>query len=300
MKPYYEHAGITIYHGDCREILPSLPKVDLVFTSPPYNLGGSPWPHLGHWKPGDSAGGKSKWRNGSDGSGGVTYASHADDMPHEEYVLWQQYIVASLYERLAEAGAIFYNHKPRVIGGRLWLPLELNPGLPLRQIIVWARAGGMNFNPTAYVPTHEWIMVIAKPDFRLRDKSASGAGDVWRVAQRADTEHPAPFPIGLPLLALETTNPGSVLDPFCGTGTTLQAAKKLGRRAIGIEIEEKYAEIAAKRLAQEVLFLMPPPDPHENPTVQDRLHPWEEEWPAARAKKEYLEDERDTYGTEED
>jgi site-specific DNA-methyltransferase (adenine-specific) len=254
MKPYFEEAGITIWHGDCRDIIGRLPKVGLVFTSPPYNLGGAPWPHLGHWKPGDSAGGKSKWRNGSDGSGGVTYASHSDDMPHDEYVLWQRTILASLYERLSPSGAIFYNHKPRVIGGRLWLPLELNPDLPLRQIIVWARAGGMNFNPTAYVPTHEWIIVIAKSDFRLRDKSASGAGDVWYIPQQPDSEHPAPFPIALPLRALETTGPGTVLDPFCGTGTTLQAAKRLGREAIGIEIEERYCEVAANRLRQGVLW----------------------------------------------
>jgi len=50
-KPYFEEDGIVIYNADCREVLPYLPKVDLVFTSPPYNLGGAPWPHLGNWKP---------------------------------------------------------------------------------------------------------------------------------------------------------------------------------------------------------------------------------------------------------
>lgn len=252
MKPYYEHAGITIYHGDCREILPQLPSVDLIVTSPPYNLAGAPWPHLGHWKPGDSAGGKSKWRNGSDGSGGVAYESHYDAMPHDEYVAWQRRILQLCWDALTETGAIFYNHKPRVIGGRVWLPLELNPELPLRQIVTWARAGGMNFNPTAYVPTYEWIMVLAKADWRLRDKSASGVGDVWYIPQVADSEHPAPFPEELPARAIETTGPGIVCDPFCGQGSTLRAAKKSCRVAIGIEIEEKYCEIAAKRLSQEV------------------------------------------------
>ena len=183
MKPYYEHAGIRIFHGNCLDILPFLPPADLIFTSPPYNLGGAPWPHLGHWKPGDSPGGKSKWRNSSDGSGGVTYASHADTMPHAEYIEWQHAVLRMCWDGLSTSGAIFYNHKPRVIGGKLWLPLELNPDLPLRQIVIWQRAGGMNFTPTAYLPTHEWIMIFARESWRLRDKGASGAGDIWYVPQ---------------------------------------------------------------------------------------------------------------------
>lgn len=251
--PYYQDDAITIYHGDCREVLPLMPMVDLVFTSPPYNLAASPWPHLGHWKPGDSVGGKSKWRNGSDASGGVHYESHDDGMAWPEYVSWQRAVLALCWERLADDGAIFYNHKPRVIGGKLWLPLELTDGLPLRQIVIWARAGGMNFNPTAYVPTHEWVMMLAKPDWRLRDKAASGAGDVWRIPQELNNDHPAPFPVALPRTAIETTSARMILDPFMGSGTTLRAAKDLGRKAIGIEIEERYCEVAANRMAQLVL-----------------------------------------------
>jgi modification methylase len=253
MTPYYEQDGVIIYHGDCLEILPGLPRVDLFFTSPPYNLGGEPWPHLGNWKQGDSAGGKSKWRNGSDGSAGVTYASHHDAMPHDEYVRWQWSVLEACWERLSDHGAIFYNHKPRVIGARCWMPTALNPNLPLRQIVIWARAGGMNFNPTAYVPTHEWILVLAKDSFRLRDKSASGVGDIWYVPQEPDAEHPAPFPEALAAKAVSTTRAGLVCDPFCGQGATLRAAKRAGRKAIGIEIEERYCEVAAKRLSQRVL-----------------------------------------------
>jgi site-specific DNA-methyltransferase (adenine-specific) len=255
MKPYYDQDGITIYHGDCREVLPSLGLFPLIFTSPPYNLGGSPWSHLGHWKPGDSPGGKSKWRNGSDGSGGVTYTDTSDAMPHEEYVAWQRAVLTDLWAKLDDRGAIFYNHKPRVIGGKLWLPLELNPELPLRQIVVWARAGGMNFNPTAFVPTHEWLMVLAKPGWRLKSKGVSGLGDVWHVPQDDDNPHPAPFPLGLPERAIDATAPASVLDPFCGSGTTLRAAKDAGVRAVGIDKSERYCEMAANRLAQGVLPL---------------------------------------------
>lgn len=257
VKPYFQEGGITIYHGDCMEILPRLKNAsfDLVITSPPYNLGGAPWPHLGNWKPGDSPGGKSKWKNGSDGCGGVAYASHIDSMPHDDYVLWQRSMLAECWNKINETGAIYYNHKPRVIGAKLWLPLELNPDLPLRQIVVWRRAGGMNFNPTAYVPTHEWVMIFAKKDFRLKSRGASGIGDVWSITQEMNSDHPAPFPVGLPLLALETTGANSVLDPCSGSGSTLRAAKDLGVTAVGIEIEEKYCELAVKRLAQGVLPL---------------------------------------------
>lgn len=236
--------------GDCREVLPTLGRTtDVVITSPPYNLGGSPWPHLGHWKPGDSPDGKSKWRNGSDGSGGVTYSCHEDKLPHDEYVAWQQQILGILWDHcLADDGAIFYNHKPRPIGGRLWLPLELNPGLPLRQIVIWARAGGMNFNPTVYVPTHEWLMLFAKPGFRLRDKSASGVGDVWYISQESSSLHPAPFPVGLPLRILETTAAGRVCDPFMGSGTTGVACVRFGRPFIGIEIDPRYFDAACQRI----------------------------------------------------
>lgn len=97
-------------------------------------------------------------------------------------------------------------------------------------------------------------MLFAKPEFSLVDHSASGTGDVWRLGrEHGKTGHPAPFPLSLPMRVLLTTGSKTVLDPFAGSGTTLLAAKDLGRNAIGIEIEERYCEIAAKRCAQEVI-----------------------------------------------
>lgn len=262
LKPYYgPHAGITIYHGDCREILPTLPPADLIFTSPPYNLGntaigsgGFPGKKLGHYaadaRLGPARGGMGKWSGGSLVNG---YGIHDDAMPHDQYVAWQKSVLLLCWSSISETGAIFYNHKPRVMNGRLVTPLEYNPDLPLRQIVIWARAGGVNFSPAFYLPTHEWIVILAKEEFRLRDKSASGAGDVWYIPQESGTVHPAPFPLELPQRAIETTTAQTVLDPFMGSGTTLVAAKNLGRKAIGIEIEEKYVEIAIRRLEQEVL-----------------------------------------------
>lgn len=243
MKPYYQHAGITIYHGDCREILPTLPVFDLVFTSPPYNINNCD---------ADLGGGRnyrSKWAGKllTDG-----YAGQSDALPWHEYEELHKAILADLWDGLSERGAIYYQHKPRVRGTELWMPLTLNPGLPIRQIIVWDRGSGMNFSVTHYLPMYEWIIVFAKSQFRLRDQSASGVGDVWTIPPAFGNEHPAPFPLKLPTRAIETTAAHMILDPFAGSGTTLVAAKNLGRKAIGIEIEEKYCEIAAKRLSQEV------------------------------------------------
>lgn len=259
MTPYYEQDGIVIYHGDCREILPALTggSVDLVFTSPPYNLGvttggGFPTGHYSQDAPLGKRGGQGKWPGAALANG---YDDYDDAMPPADYEAWQQHTLLALWRVVNDRGAIFYNHKARVQGGELWTPEKLNPGLPLRQRIIWKRAGGINFSPSFYVPTHEVILVFAKPEWRLKSKGASGAGDVWEVPQEANPNHPAPFPERLPLTAIETTGARVVLDPFVGSGTTLVAAKRLGVRGIGIERNERYCEIAAKRLSQGALPL---------------------------------------------
>ncbi len=237
MAPYYQDDRCTIYHGDCREILPELSGVGQVLTSPPYNLSG----------------------DGNKSAGtyfanlGKGYASYADDMPHAEYVAWQQETLHLLWSTLTDDGAIYYNHKPRVGGERVRLPLELVPDdLPIRQVIIWDRLSGFNRQKTYYVPAHEWVLLIAKPAFRTNTRSVD---DVWRIPFETDTEHPAPFPLALASRAIGSTDARLILDPFMGSGTTLRAAKDHGRKAIGIELDERYCEIAARRLSQEVLDL---------------------------------------------
>lgn len=238
----------TLYLGDCATVLPTIERADVVFTSPPYNLGGAPWQHLGNWKQGDSAGGKSKWRNGSDAASGIQYGEHDDAMPWPEYISWQRSIVSELWRLTAPAGAIFYNHKPRVIGAKLWQPTELLPPEAVhRQTIIWARPGGVNFNPTAFVPTHEWIMLLAHPDFRLKSRGVSGLGDVWQATPEKN-EHPAPFPLALPMNALEAAPGEVVLDPFMGSGTTGLAALRSGLAFIGIEKDERWFNLACERI----------------------------------------------------
>ena len=235
-------SNIQLYQGDCLEVMKNIPEgsVDMVFTSPPYNLGISSG---GGFPKGKS---KGKWSGGDLSNG---YTSHSDNMPYEEYVQWQKSILLECWRTLSDTGAIYYNHKPRVQSGILQTPLELNPGLPLRQIIIWERNGGINFSPSFYLPTHEWILIFAKPAFRLRDKKASGAKDIWKVGQERGNPHPAPFPVELPKIAIETTNAKVILDPFMGSGTTGVAAKNLNRDFIGIEMDEGYFKIASSRIA---------------------------------------------------
>jgi site-specific DNA-methyltransferase (adenine-specific) len=226
MQPYYEEKGITIYHGDCLEALSSLESstADMVFTSPPYNLSAGNRPRMGHKG--------STWYRAALANG---YGNHNDAMPYPEYVEWQKSTLKECWRIIDDAGAIFYNHKPRVQEKILQTPLALNPDLPLRQIIIWTRSGGLNYSFSHYMPAHEWILIFAKEKFELRDKAASGVSDVWAITQEMNNPHPAPFPIGLPRLALQTTKAQAVVDPFMGSGTVLRAAKDLGRQAIGID-----------------------------------------------------------------
>lgn len=248
MIPYYNEGGITIYHGDCRDILPTLNPVDLVVTSPPYNMGLVP-----------GGNGRGMYRPGASNKAGrfrAGYGQHADAHPQDEYDTWQRDIIELCWRCLTDTGAIFYNCRPRVEHGALRLPLGLNFGPPLRQLIVWDRGTGIDVNLRQFCTRGEYIALLAKPDFRLADHAASGMGDVWRLGiEHTDLGHPAPFPLSLPSRAIQASDAQSILDPFAGSGTTLRAAKNLGRRAIGIELEERFCEIAACRLAQEVLAL---------------------------------------------
>lgn len=234
MTPYYQDDAVTLYHGDCRDVLRGLSQVGLVLTSPPYNLRN------------EQVGGGHHFFHALDGG----YEDHPDDMPHHEYVAWQRDILRRCWDALADDGAIFYNHKPIVRGNEVRLPFDLNPGLPLRQIVTWDRGSGFCRNLTHFVPTYEWLMVFAKERFRLTTRNVD---DVWRIPFESGSEHPAPFPLRLATQAVAATQAALVVDPFAGSGTTLRAAKDCGRRAVGIELSERYCEIAATRLAQEVL-----------------------------------------------
>jgi len=273
MTPYYDKNGITIYCGDCLEVMPTLSNVDLIITSPPYNLGVTTGGGFAKGFAVRSQRCTGKWSGGNLANG---YESHSDAMPPEQYKKWQRQFLSVAWTTIKTTGAIFYNHKPRIQAGILQTPMELNPGLPLRQIIIWKRAGGVNFSPTHYLPTHEWIMVFAQDDFRLKSQGASGVGDVWEFPQESNNPHPAPFPVGLPSRVIETTSANVICDPYSGSGTTLVAAQNEGLRAVGIELSEEYCKMAVERLRQPSFFSIPRTDnkqlyPNCYPSVPEQL-----------------------------
>lgn len=239
----------AIVVGDVLDFLRGLPaeSVPLFLFSPPYNLGtssGAGMRSYGHY-PTDAGmaqrGGSGKWEAPTLADG---YGDYADALPPAEYQAWQKTILSECWRCLPDTGAIYYVHKPRIQGGVCQTPLDFNPGLIVRQVIIWARAGGFNWNPTYYCPTHEWIVMFAKPSFRLRNRGASVVGDVWTIPQQPNTWHPAPFPLALAERVLETTRPALVCDPFMGSGTTAKAAKRLGIDFIGCDRNAAYVERA--------------------------------------------------------
>ena len=205
MTPYYSHGGITIYHGDCREVLPAT-RFDVVITDPPYGL-----------RPINGTGyGRNRTRIAGDETVDLTeWLLGVWDGPAIMFGLWQ--------------------HAPR-------------QRTPVRQL-VWSKTNlGLTGSPLPWRNSHEIAWVFGS------GWEASDRGTVWTTARQYAAQHPTQKPLDLMLWLVEASRPEwVVLDPFMGSGTTLRAAKDLGRKAIGIEIEERYCEIAAKRLEQEVL-----------------------------------------------
>jgi DNA modification methylase len=215
MKPYYENGSITIYHGDCREILPTLPKVDLVLTDPPYGVG---------LRNGDVDGHRSRRWDRIEGDS-------------------DQAIGSQILEELCGV--------PTIAFASPWLPW---PG-KWRNLIVWDKGGAVGGGgDIATCLKRSWELIQVRDNAPLqgpRDES------VWRFPMiPADTAlHIAQKPVALLVALIEKFGGRTILDPFLGSGTTLVACKRLGRRGIGIEIEEKYCEIAARRLEAERLEL---------------------------------------------
>ena len=225
--------------GDSLEVMKRLPSksIDLFVTSPPYNLKNSTGNGMK-----DGRGGK--WENAALQKG---YVNHSDDMPYDEYVEWQRACLTEMYRTLTEDGAIFYNHKWRVQNGLLQDRKEILEGFPVRQIIIWRRKGGINFNAGYFLPTYEVIYLITKPKFKLA-KGMNKYGDVWEIMQESKNPHPAPFPEALIDRIVSSTNAELIIDPFGGSGTTAVSAKKFDRNFILIDNSPEYCEMARKRI----------------------------------------------------
>jgi len=227
--------------GDSLTVMKQMPDkcVDLIVTSPPYNLKNSSGNGMK-----DGRGGK--WAGAALVNG---YSHYDDNMPHAQYAEWQYNCLKEMWRLLEDDGAVFYNHKWRVQNGRIQDRSDIIRDMPVRQIIIWKRKGGINFNAGYFLPTYEVIYLLAKPEFKLAPK-ANALGDVWEFTQEMNNEHPAPFPVALIDRIISSTRAQIVLDPFMGSGTTAVAAMGLKRNYIGIELSPQYCQMAERRIAK--------------------------------------------------
>jgi len=219
MRPYYEQDGIAIIHGDCREVLPDLDLVaDLIVTDPPYEISAA----------GGGIGGRRQYltdiRGHVDGGFDLSLL--------EPYPNWFCFCGKE------QLPAMF-----RFVRERRWM------------LVTWNKPNPTPLCNNNYLPDTEYIFHCFEPG-RLFGAYRDRSRYIVHPVEQNDWDHHTVKPLGIivKLLHLGSEAGDLVLDPFMGSGTTLRAAKDLGRRAIGIEIEERYCEIAAKRLQQGVLL----------------------------------------------
>jgi DNA modification methylase len=225
MTPYYEQDGITIYHGDCREVLPFV-SADICIADPPYGIGY-----------------ESAW--GSTRFGPI----RGDESVQPDWLSALQPDTLYCFTRWDVLQA--------------WRIAIEATGRKVRDALVWDKQSHGAGDPTkAWAPCYEHVLYasskalpLARPRPQNVLRFARIDGGAIGVATGNPLVHPSQKPVPLIKHILSKHDGMSVLDPFAGSGSTLVAAYSLGRRAIGIEIEERYCEIAAKRLAQSVLPL---------------------------------------------
>lgn len=246
MQPYYERDGITIYHGEALDIIPHLPPFDAIVTDPPYSSGGL-------HRSDRMSSTVSKYV--SSGTAATRHEFSGDNRDQRGYLAWVSLWMSAALMR-AKPGAVAalftdWRQLPTTTdafqaGGWVWRgvavwdkTLKARPAAgqftAQSEFIVWGTAGPTERRELGYqIPG---VFSIAAPDTSMRD----------HITQK---------PIELMRWALQVVAPaGLVVDPFMGSGTTLRAARDTGRRAIGIELDERSCEVAANRLAQSVMAL---------------------------------------------
>ena len=244
MRPYYESEGITIYHGDCREVLPTIQRFDLAVCDPPYGETSLEWDRR-----------VDGWLNLLSvaqlwcfGSLRLFMSTPFDGWRHIQEVIWEKHngsnFHADRFRRVHEIVAHFVSE--RATWGQVYKA-------PVHTMDATARSVRRKQRPphTGH---------IERGSYTSRDGGPRLMRSVLRVRScHGEAEHPTQKPLGIiePLIAYSCPAMGVVVDPFAGSGSTLVAAKNLGRRAIGIEVEERYCEVAARRLSQRVLDLAP-------------------------------------------
>lgn len=231
MKPYYEKDGIVIYHGDCLDVLPGIQGVDLLILDPPYNLG-------------------KNYGEGTD-----------DSRPYDEYWEWYCAVLKVTWESLADDALGYLFHSDKGIYDAK--PLASSTGWEYIQTLIWYGPNGFRGytaanKSAAWSYIHEPILYLSKGIGLPVKERPDWFGSVIPVPRpqsnfKEGRVHVAQKPVNLLRRLINFQETTLVLDPCMGSGTTLRAAKDVGRKAIGIEIEERYCEIAAKRMEQEVL-----------------------------------------------
>jgi len=216
MEPYYSDDLVTLYHGDCRKIAAWL-KADVLVTDPPYGVA---------------------WKSGQFSNAQVALV---EKVANDHNPVARDEILALWGDRPALVFGSWRVPRPSGINNRL----------------IWHKAANIPGHRTQpWFAADEEIYQIGsgftgKPEQNVlvtHDRRDGAHGEVATIG------HPTPKPISLMGRLIAKCPPGVVADPFAGAGATLLAAKMLGRKVVGVELEERYCEIAANRLAQDTLF----------------------------------------------
>jgi modification methylase len=228
-----------IIQGDALSVLKNLPSdiVDVGVTSPPYNKGEN----------------KKGWLVKN-----VKYSGATDKLPEDKYQESQIAVLNEIFRITRPGGSFFYNHKLRWERGIMFHPMDWlrKTKWTIRQEIIWDRMIAANIRGWRFWQVEERMYWLYKPKGKhligeeLKPKHAL-VTSIWRFPPERENPHPAPFPIELPVRVIYSIMDeikGIVLDPYCGSGTTLAAAKILGHRFIGIEISKEYIKFAEERL----------------------------------------------------
>jgi site-specific DNA-methyltransferase (adenine-specific) len=218
MKPYFDDGQITIYHGDCVDVLPTLAPVDLVLTDPPYGV----------TYQSNAAVGKGTIPITNDGTR-LSLALYRQVVPRlqAEHVLW-----FTRWDAWPDVWAI------------------LGQSFPLRGLLVWDKGTPGMGDLTHWGPSYE---LIASAGTRSIIDGRDGSVLRYNTVPSANRRHPTEKPVELMAYLIRKLDAQTVLDPFCGSGAVLEAARLLGRRAIGIETSEAYCAVARERFRQLVL-----------------------------------------------
>lgn len=252
MNPYYQKDGITIYNGDCREIMAGLPdnSCGLTVTSPPYNM-------------------RTRIRNGEYTTREQTdhfsrkYEHFSDALSPQEYYEFHSHAIR---EMMRISNTVLWNIQ--IVTGSKEAVFRMigDFAKEIKDIIVWDKGHGQPaMHDNVINKAAELILIFEKNATAGREFSRSffprgEMTDIWRMKRGNNTEsHGATFPLHLAQKAITgwSAPDETILDPFMGTGTSLIAARNEGRKAVGIEISEEYCELAVKGLAQMSLFTLP-------------------------------------------